>query len=469
MAELREDATTVEWTQVCRRYLPFISDDGKWRFSREIQPDDPEQGWKLHLSATLITASEVLRKIATLLHSHSALFKAPASLDELNRINSGLDYGYSQVGKVFTIYPRNSEEAVLLARRLHDLTAGMPGPAVPFDRQFQPGSCLYYRYGGFRSLEIRSPDGSKIPAVQTLEGRLAPDSRESWASDLDWLLDPFQGQQLPPEPGPPASPLKTRFRVFRALTQRGRGGVYQAIDLHAQPPSLCILKEGRRNGETGLDGRDGFYRVQNEERVLSSLRIRGIEAPRLYSSFEVEGNYYLAMEFIAGESLHSLLRKRQRRLRLTQALLYGIQISEIIAQLHAAGWAWRDCKPGNLMMTRKGIFRPIDFESACPCDRLDPLPWRTPDFTPPESAYGASGGPSDDLYAVGAILFLLLTGRTPAASGSIPATKWRRDIPGEILSLISDTLSPEPQRRPAAAVIARRLKAFLSADRNLSR
>jgi serine/threonine protein kinase len=239
--------------------------------------------------------------------------------------------------------------------------------------------------------------------------------------------------------------------------------------LRAQPPHLCILKEGRRNGETGLDGRDGFYRAQNEEWVLSSLRGCGVEAPRLYSSFEVEGNYYLAMEFIAGESLHSLLSRRQRRLRLTQALRYGIQISEIVARLHAAGWAWRDCKPGNLMMTRKGIFRPIDFESACPCDRPDPLPWRTPDFTPPESAHGASGGASDDLYAVGAILFLLLTGRTPAASGSISATKWRRNLPSEILSIISDLLSPDTQQRPAAADIARRLKEFLSVDRNLSR
>jgi class IV lanthipeptide synthase len=459
----------VEWTQICTRYLPFISDDAKWRLSREIRPDDPEQGWKLHLSATLITAVEALQKIAPLLQSHGALFKAPASLDELNKINSGLDYGYSQVGKVFTIYPRNSEEAVLLARQLHHLTAGMPAPAVPFDRQFQPGSCIYYRYGGFKSLEIRSSDGSKIPAVQNPEGRLVPDSRESWASDLSWILDPFQDQQAPDEQGSPTSPLKTRFRVFRALTQRGRGGVYQAVDLRAQPPSLCILKEGRRNGETGSDGRDGFYRAQNEERVLSGLRVCGIEAPRLYSSFEVDGNYYLAMEFIAGESLHSLLSKRRRRLRLTQALRYGLQISEIVARLHAAGWAWRDCKPGNLMMTRKGIFRPIDFESACPCDRPDPLPWRTPDFTPPESAHGASGGASDDLYAVGAILFLLLTGRTPAASGSIPATKWRRNLPIEILSIISDLLSPEPQRRPAAADIARRLKAVLSVDRNLSR
>jgi serine/threonine protein kinase len=468
MDERRGNKFKDEWAEICRQFLPITSDDKRWKFSRTLRPDDPEQGWKLHLSATILTARDVLLQVAPLLSAHGVIFKAPATFEELNKINSGIDYGYSQVGKVFTVYPRSSEEAVLLAHRLHDLTCGLPAPTVPFDRQFRPGSCLYYRYGGFTPLEIRSPDGANVPALRTPEGHLISDSRVSWESELSWLSDPFQEEPPQFKPVLPDSPLKTTFRVFRALTQRGRGGVYQAIDLRAHPPRLCILKEGRRNGETGLDGRDGSHRVRHEAQVLSHLHASGIEAPNVFSSFEVGGNYYLAMEFIPGESLHSLLSKRQRRLGIAQALRYGIQISEIVARLHVTGWAWRDCKPGNLMMTRNGIFRPIDFESACPCNQPDPLPWRTPDFTPPESAHGAPGGASDDLYAIGAILYLLLTGRTPVASGSIPATKWRSNLPSEILSVISDLLAPEPQQRPAAAVIARNLMAFLSADRNLS-
>jgi hypothetical protein len=453
-----------EWRESCRLYLPFISDDAKWRLSRAIQPDDPEQGWKLHVSATLLTAGETLRRVAPMLRDCGALFKAPVSPQELSKINSGLDYGYSQVGKVITIYPRDNEEAVRLARRLHDLTRGMPAPAVPFDRRFRPGSCVYYRYGGFKSLDIVSSDGEVIPAVRNPEGELVPDSRVTWASDLTGLSDPFEAEEKQqPAPISPVSPLKTTFRVFRALTQRGKGGVYQAIDLRSHPPRLCILKEGRRNGETGMDGQDGSHGTRHEAQVLYGLQSCGVKAPRVYSTFEVEGNYYLAMEHIAGESLHSILMKRQRRLPIKQALRYVIQISEIVAQLHAAGWAWRDCKPGNLILTDEGIFRPIDFESACPCDRPDLLHWGTPEYMPPESVHGASGG-ADDLYAIGAILYLLITGRTPAQFDPTPATKYRRDIHAEILSVISALLAPEPQQRPGADAVSVRLRAILRAD-----
>lgn len=406
----------------------------------------------------------MLERIAPLLKAGDTLFKAPASLEELSRINSGLVYGYSQVGKVITVYPQNDGEAVQLAHRLNELTVGMAAPAIPFDRQFQPGSCVYYRYGAFKELDIQSYDGA-IPAIRNQEGNLIPDCRESWDSGLTWLSDPFiasQKEPSKPEQTPSDSPLITTFRVFRALSQRGRGGVYQAVDFRFQPPQLCILKEGRRNGETGLDGLDGARRIQREAQALSDLQNCGIEVPEVYAVFEVEGHSYLAMEHIPGESLHSLLLKRKKRFPVPQALRYLIQIAEIVARLHAVGWAWRDCKPGNLILTRTGQFRPIDFESACPANCAEPLLWRTSGFTPPESDAGAGGGISDDLYALGACIYLLLTGRIPAINNRIPATVWRRNLPSELLSITSELLAPEPQLRPSATVVAEQLKAILS-------
>jgi len=456
------------WATLCRRYLPIVSDDARWNLSRTVRPDDPEQGWKLHLSATLLNAGEMLERVAPLLQAGDVLFKAPASLEELSRINSGLVYGYSQVGKVITVYPQNNEEAVRLARQLNELTFGMTAPAVPFDRQFQPGSCVYYRYGGFKELDIQSADGA-IPAIRNHEGDLIPDCRESWASSSDWLSDPFivcQEETAKPEQPSSDSPLKTSFRVFRALSQRGRGGVYQAIDLGSQQPRLCILKEGRLHGETGLDGMDGAQRILREAQTLSHLQNCGIEVPEVYAVFEVEGHSYLAMENIPGESLHSLLLKRKRRFPIPQILRYLIQIAEIVARLHAAGWAWRDCKPGNLILTHTGQFRPIDFESACLANCAEPLLWRTSGFTPPESNAGAGGGISDDLYALGACLYLLLTGRIPATINPAPATVWRRNLSDELLSITSELLAPEPHQRPNAAAVSERLKVILASYRH---
>ena len=103
--------------------------------------------------------------------------------------------------------------------------------------------------------------------------------------------------------------METPFRVLQALIQRGKGGVYQAIDFSSDPPRLCLLKEGRKHGEVTWDGRDGAWRVRNEERVLKQLAACGVKVPEVYSSFEVQENYYLAMEFIAGESLHQRAAK----------------------------------------------------------------------------------------------------------------------------------------------------------------
>ena len=105
---------TAKWETLCRRFLPFSNDASIWRYSRLPAASDPLQGWKLHVSATLLTANTVLERLGPLLTDLQVLFKAPSSLEELSRINSGVYYGYSQVGKCFTIYPATDDDSVAL-------------------------------------------------------------------------------------------------------------------------------------------------------------------------------------------------------------------------------------------------------------------------------------------------------------------------------------------------------------------
>ncbi|MCI0486600.1 MAG: hypothetical protein L0229_08365 [Blastocatellia bacterium] len=451
------------WRELCRHHLPVMPKDSTWRFSRASTADDPEQGWKLHISANLLTACEVMRRVAPFLQAGEVLFKAPRSLQDLSRINSGLHHGYSQVGKFITVYPRSDEEAVLLARRLHKLTFGLSAPTVPFDLQFRPGSSVYYRYGGFAPLETKNPDGTSTRAIRNPEGDLIPDLCEDGTAMPDWVSDPFVDKQSRRRTKTVDSPLKTTFRVFRALRQRGKGGVYQAIDLSARPPRLCILKEGRKGGEITWDGRDGNWRVRNEELVLRRLQAVGLGVPRVYSSFEVEGNYYVVTEFIEGETLLSSLGKRQRRLTIPHVLRYGVELSLIISRIHAAGWVWRDCKPSNLIVTKEGKLRPLDFEGACPVSRPDPLAWNTMEFSPPEcqETYPLQSRIPEDMYALGATLYFLLTGRLPTVSGPTPVSQLRRNMPSEVGKIILELLAPDPQERPEAQAMARRLRASL--------
>lgn len=453
------------WGELCARYLPSAPEDSMWRYSGPGR-GGPEQGWKLHVSATVLNAHRVLERIAPLLVSLDVPFKAPSSLEEVRRLNSGLYYSYSQVGKIITIYPRTDEEAVRLARRLHGLTRRMSAPAVPFDSRYRPGSNVYYRYGGFTRLEMELPGGGRVPAIKDSRGELTPDLREQAEAKPAWAEDPFAVGRRPQRVARTIdNPLKTTFRVFGTLSQRGKGGVYQAVDLSTRPPRFCLLKEGRRWGELGWDGRDGRWRVRHEGRVLSSLREGGIDVPRPYYSFELDGNYYLVTEFIDGESLHSFLRRQRRRIPVSRVLRYGIQLADFIARIHEAGWVWRDCKPTNLIITRRGELRPLDFEGACPADRPDPLPWMTPAFTPPggSAGEGVQRAVDDDLYALGAVIYLLLAGRMPESdSAPTPVGRLRRDTPEAVCELVSELINPGARRRTSARAVARRMRAALS-------
>jgi hypothetical protein len=437
-----------------------FSVEGPWAYATPAGAKLPEQGWKLHVPATVLTAGRVLRAVAPLLAGRGALYKAPASLHELEKLNSGLFYGYSQVGKFITVYPRTEAEAVLLAEGLRALTRGMRAPSVPFDRRYGRDGCVYYRYGAFKA--PGGQQGGPSYFIRDPEGNLVADVRDAVCRPA-WAEDPFDKTPPPAvKKRAAATPLSTTFRAFRALAQRGRGGVYQALDLSATPPRVCVLKEGRRHGETGWDGRDGAWRVRHEGRVLKALAEAGVSVPRLYASFKAEGNHYVAVELIEGESLDDILARRRRRLPLAAALRYGVELARLVARVHAAGWVWRDCKPANVIVTRRGELRPLDFEGACAVESPDPLPWGTRAFMPPEceDLFGGRSRLPEDLYSLGAVVYFLLAGRPPGSS-SKPIEKVRGNVPASVARVLTGLLDGEPARRPSAAEAVCRLEEAL--------
>jgi len=438
-----------------------------WKFSRVPDQNDPEQGWKLHVSATILSATEVFAAVSPYLHSKGVMFKAPVSLYELQKLNSGSLYGYSQIGKFITVYPRNSDEAVSLARELHRLTHELPAPVVPFDHHYQPNGCVYYRYGAFKVIQIENSDEKRSYWMRDTEGNLIPDNRES--TDVPaWISNPFETSENGTREVHRAesTPLETTFKAYEAVAQRGRGGVYKAIDLSSISARNCILKEGRKYGEVDWDGRDGAWRVLHEGRVLEALNRAGLSVPCLYSSFRIEENSYIVIELVDGISLNDSLRRRRRRLSIRQVLRYAIEISSLVAQIHQAGWVWRDCKPGNIMITRDGTLKAIDFEGACPIDQPDRAPWGTRRFVPPEwaKAFTRQSRSPRDLYALGAIIYLMLTGAPPEESSNKP----KRKIPKDLQRVVDSLLSHTPQDRPQAVTVARRLQGILNslADRD---
>ncbi|WP_160823497.1 hypothetical protein [Actinomadura sp. J1-007] len=104
------------------------SGGGMWCSVAPVGSSRRAQGWKLHVSATPGSAAEVLARSLPVLLSGRSAFKFAASLAHVELLNArNTSRGHS--GKFITVYPDSDEEAVRLARELHDATAGLPGPA----------------------------------------------------------------------------------------------------------------------------------------------------------------------------------------------------------------------------------------------------------------------------------------------------------------------------------------------------
>ena len=456
----------LEWQTLADKYLPIRGDDNSnWRYSRRQGLQDPEQGWKLHVSATILNALDIFRACAPYLRKQGLLFKACSTLDLLRKLNSGIIFGFSQIGKFITVYPPTAKEALRVAADLHELTVGFGAPKVPYDLPYHPGSCVHYRYGGFRTIEVVEADGRRNTAIRDPSGKLWTDRREPGHAVPEWITNPFPTYV---DEIDPASPLCTQFLTYNALSQRGKGGVYQAIDMRQLPPRKCILKEGRHHGETAIDGSDGREWVHHEEVVLVDLYQRGVPVAEFYANFEIEEHRYLAMEFIEGDNLMGMCSTPRRKLSLATCDSLAARIANLVAEIHDAGWVWRDCKPFNLIITPEGFVRPIDFEGAVPVDSPTNIIWGTPGYTPPELEQGPTTGSNlpEDLFALGATLYQLYTsqvpitteaGKEPRVVQRPPIGRLRKGIHPATRELILALLDPDPRARPTAHKAAQEL------------
>ena len=424
------------------KHLPLS--DGNWSYSRPIREDDPAQGWKLHLSATILSAAEVFARAEPILRKHDALFKVPCRLELLKSLNSGLA-DFSQVGKFLTIYPRSTGEALMLARDLHRATHGLPGARIPFDARYREKGLVYYRYGALR----RSADGTP-GFIHAPGGKRYRDKRAPGMAVPRWLDDPFQKPRAPKSQR--RGLLLRHLLVLEAKAQRGKGGVYEAVDLSVLPVRRVIVKEGRRHGETNWDGRDGYALVRHEARVLRKLRAAGLPVPEVLREFTENGNRYLVLEKIPGRPLLAAKRTQPARTSWRRAARILEQLEPMLSRMHAAGWTWRDCKPSHVLL-QGGKLRLIDFEGACRIDQTGLPPWGSPDYAPPSSQgkFSRRAGTREDDYALGVIAFQFLSGKFPPAAAQGRAVLYRR-------TRCPDLLREKIERLLGSKILRRRVK-----------
>jgi len=262
----------------------------------------------------------------------------------------------------------------------------------------------------------------------------------------------------------PGAVFAGRYEVKEMLGAGGMGVVYRAFDRELQEPvAIKTLKpEAMAGGTVALD------RFKQEIRLARRIAHRNVV--RTYDLGEVNGMYYLTMEYVEGTSLKQLITSRGR-LPVAVTLTVGKQLCRALEVAHAEGIIHRDIKPHNMVVDPSGFLKVMDFGIA----RLANPPQGkglteaglsigTPDYMSPEQLSGADLDPRSDLYSAGVVLFECLTGRLPFEADTTWALVAKHleeeppnprtlnaDVPEALAIVILKAMAKDRERRFATA------------------
>ncbi|WP_051828478.1 serine/threonine-protein kinase [Streptomyces bicolor] len=250
------------------------------------------------------------------------------------------------------------------------------------------------------------------------------------------------------------------YRLLGRLGSGGMGTVYLGRSRGGREVAVKVVRERA--------GRDAHYRARFRREVAAARTVTGAFTAALLDADPEAEAPWLVMEYLPGLSLREAV-ETYGGLPTDALRLLAAALAEALADIHRAGLAHRDLKPGNIMLTARGP-RVIDFGISRPADALAlTVPGTllgTPGFMSPEQASGGVAGPAGDIFGLGAVLAFSATGQEPFSGPDRAAVlervrQARTDLRGitdrRLRSLIAACLHPEPHRRPAATALLDRL------------
>jgi len=231
------------------------------------------------------------------------------------------------------------------------------------------------------------------------------------------------------------------YELLRELGHGGMGTVYLAARADDEYRQTVALKLIRRGMDTDLV----VSRFRNERQILASLHHPNIAA-LLDGGTTPGGNPYLVMEYVDGQPIDRYCETR--RLPIRERLELFLPVCRAVQHAHASLVVHRDLKPGNILVTGDGQPKLLDFGLAKlvdPAIGVDQTATQqrffTPSYASPEQIQGRPITTASDVYSLGVLLYLLLTGHRPHGSESSTAE--------EISRAVCDT---EPSRPSLAAL-----------------
>lgn len=300
-----------------------------------------------------------------------------------------------------------------------------------------------------RSSFLGKACGGDAEMRDEVERLLAKEDAPSLASPAGDLLNHAAAELSPGE-------MLAQYRIEAKLGEGGMGAVYRAYDtrLRRQVAVKVLLP-------------DSFSDPEHKPRLLGEARAASaLNHPNIVTIHEIgaeRGQNFIAMEYVEGRPLSKVIPSKG--LPVAKALDYAVQIADALAQAHAAGVVHRDLKPANVMVTGAGRVKLLDFGLArrvrLPEGETGTLSVQgeiagTPAYMSPEQAEGKKTDERTDVFAFGAVLYEMLSGRrafqgdtTLAVLGAVlkEEPKPLTGVPRELARIVELCLKKDPAHR----------------------
>jgi serine/threonine protein kinase len=262
------------------------------------------------------------------------------------------------------------------------------------------------------------------------------------------------------------------YKIVQALGEGGMGEVYKADDqklrrqvaIKVLPPRIM---------------RDSIARKRLVREAIAASALNHPNIITIYSIEETEDLDFIVMEFVEGKSLYSMLKKGP--VPLIQLIDIGLGVSDALSTAHSAGLIHRDIKPGNIMISKRGPVKLLDFGLAKWMAHMEEefsgdarftsnltetgTPVGTINYMSPEQTRGEQLDPRTDIFSLGSVLYEGATGKTPFQGVSIltvlhqiaaefpeAPSRIQPSLPKSFDELIARAMAKEPQERFQSAV-----------------
>lgn len=255
--------------------------------------------------------------------------------------------------------------------------------------------------------------------------------------------------------------LLNQYRIENLVARSGMASIYKATDMQTHQPVAIKIPHPEIEGDPAL-----FERFQREAEIGQMLDHPGVMKVLAYNT---RGQVYMVLEWVEGRLLRYIIHE-QKKLPQERAIKLTVEILDALDYIHRNGVVHRDLKPENIMVNGQDHIKLIDFGIAGKAGarrltfaKLSQV-MGSPDYISPEQVKGKRGDARCDLYAMGVILYEMLTGETPFSgpnpfaimndrvlNNPVPPREVNPEIPPALQEVLYRALEREPANRYSTA------------------